>query len=186
MMKKSAYQLLLLAGASFGLAACAPVHYQYCDLNCWHKPKPAPVKLVVPPPPPPAKIIAPVENFVLQSKPVTIRGVNFTTNSSKLMTADIAVLDNAARFALKHPTAILLVKGYCSKTGSYKYNLGLSQERAASVAHYLMGQGVPNYRVITKGYSWEDPVASNATREGRFLNQRVVIDTSIKVMKSVP
>ena len=185
MMKKSAYQLLLLAGASFGLTACAPVHYHYCDLNCWHKPKPAPVKAVTPPPPP-AKIIAPIEHIVLQSKPVTIRGVNFATNSSKLIDTDRSVLNSSARFALKHPAAILLVKGYCSKTGSYKYNLGLSQERAASVAHYLMERGVPNYRVITRGYSWEDPVASNATPEGRFLNQRVVIDTSIKVRKVLP
>ena len=185
MIKKSAYPLLLLAGASLGLAACAPVHYQYCDLNCWHKPKPAPVKPITPPPPP-AKIIAPVERVILQSKPVTIRGVNFATNSSKLIDTDMSVLNSAARFALKHPAAILLVKGYCSKTGSYKYNMGLSQERAAAVTHYLMERGVPNYRIITKGYSWADPVASNATPEGRFLNQRVVIDSSIKVKKVLP
>lgn len=185
-MEKLRYSFIALAAGGLTLTACAPVHYHSCNLSCFAKPKPVKVQPAPPPPPPPpAKVIAPIEQTILQSKPITIRGVNFNTNSSKLIGSDVYVLDRAARFARLHPSAVLLVKGYCSKTGSFAYNLKLSKARANAVAGYLTMQGVPGYRIITKGYSWMDPVASNATRQGRFLNQRVVIDSTIQVKKIV-
>lgn len=184
-MKNTGYSLMAVAVGSIMLSACAPVHYHSCNLSCFVKPKPVKVPPAPPPPPPPVKAIAPIEQTILQSKPITIRGVNFNTNSAKLIGNDNYVLDRAARFAKRHPSAILLVKGYCSKTGSFAYNLKLSKKRANAVASYLVMQGVPDYRIITKGYSWMDPVASNATPQGRFLNQRVVIDSTIQVKKVV-
>ena len=63
-----------------------------------------------------------MQQSVLQSKPVTITGINFKFNSSQLLGHDIRVLDEVANFAQKHPDAILDVNGYCSKVGSYAYN----------------------------------------------------------------
>ena len=186
-MESKKYALLALATGSISLAACAPVHYHSCNLSCFAKPKPVKLQPAPPPPPPPppVKTIAPIEQTILQSKPITIRGINFNVNSSRLIGSDVYVLDQAARFARKHPSAILLVKGYCSKTGSFAYNMKLSKKRANAVAGYLTMHGVPAYRIITKGYSWLDPIASNATRAGRFSNQRVVIDSTIQVKKVV-
>ncbi|MFA7495745.1 MAG: OmpA family protein [Acidithiobacillus sp.] len=184
-MQKFSYNLVALAVGSMALTACAPVHYHSCNLSCFAKPKPVKVQPAPPPPPPPVKKIAPVEQTILQSTPITIRGVNFNTGSAKIMGSDVYVLDRAARFAQKHPSAVLLVKGYCSHTGSYGYNLKLSKQRANAVAGYLTQQGVPGYRIITRGYSWMNPIASNATREGRFLNQRVVIESTIQVKKII-
>lgn len=184
-MQKYGYYLLSFVVGTVALSGCAPVHYHSCNLSCFAKPKPVAVKPLPPPPPPPVKSIAPIEQTILQSQPITIRGVNFNTGSSSLINGDQAVLDRAASFANKHPSAILLVKGYCSKTGSFAYNMKLSKARANVVANYLNMHGVPDYRLITKGYSWLDPVASNATPGGRFLNQRVVIDSTIQVKKTV-
>ncbi|MBU2822495.1 OmpA family protein [Acidithiobacillus caldus] len=138
------------------------------------KPKPKPV--------PP---MAPVTRTILESKPVTVTGINFKFNSYKLIDRDIKVLDEVADFAKKHPDAVLHVNGYCSKVGTYAYNLKLSQERARSVAQYLEAHGVPANHLVTKGYSYEDPVASNATPEGRFQNQRVEITSTITMKKVV-
>ena len=142
---------------------------------------------VAPTPPPPAPMptpIAPVERTVLVSKPVTITGINFKFDSYKLLDHDIKVLDQVADFAKNHPDAVLDVNGYCSKVGSYAYNLKLSKLRAQSVAQYLTQHGVTSDRMVLKGHSYDNPVATNATPQGRFLNQRVEINSSIKVQKT--
>ncbi len=146
--------------------------------------QPAPVAAPAPAPVVPAPI-APVERTVLVSKPITITGINFKFDSYKLLNHDIKVLDEVADFAKNHPDAVLDVNGYCSKVGSYAYNLKLSKLRAQSVAQYLAQHGVSGDRMVLKGHSYNDPVASNATQQGRFLNQRVEINSNIKVQKTV-
>jgi OOP family OmpA-OmpF porin len=105
-------------------------------------------------------------------------------NSYKLLGHDINVLDEVAAFAKKHPEAILDVNGYCSKVGTYAYNMKLSKLRAESVANYLEAHGVASDRMVLKGHSYEDPVATNATPQGRFLNQRVEITSTITEKKT--
>ncbi|MEL5848273.1 MAG: OmpA family protein [Candidatus Igneacidithiobacillus chanchocoensis] len=147
-----------------------------------------PPKKVAAPTPAPAPApapIAPVVQTILVSKPITITGINFKFNSYKLLDHDIKVLDEVADFAQKHPDAMLNVNGYCSKVGSYAYNMKLSKLRAESVAQYLERHGVSRSRMQLIGHSYNDPVASNATNQGRFLNQRVEINSSIKVEKTV-
>jgi len=52
-------------------------------------------------------------------------------------------------------------------------NLILSQKRAENVAQYMISQGVNPSLVSTQGFGDADPVASNATEEGRAQNRRV-------------
>ncbi|MBE7564101.1 OmpA family protein [Acidithiobacillus sp. HP-6] len=171
----------LIALSILALAGCAP--YQvYCPLHECNKPAAVPVPVVAPVVRPD---IAPVEKRVLVSKPITIQGVNFKVNSAKLLDRDITVLDKVAAFAHKYHSAVLTVNGYCSHTGSFAYNQRLSVRRAESVAHYLEARGVSSSRMIVRGHSYMDPVASNATPQGRFKNQRVEINSTIKVHKLV-
>ncbi|MBN2680610.1 OmpA family protein [Acidithiobacillus montserratensis] len=163
--------ILAAAGCGTNPFACAPGMPPAAPAAPAAKPAPAP--------------IAPVQHTVLESKPITITGINFQTNSSQLISHDIAVLDQVADFAHKHADAMLDVNGYCSKTGSFAYNQKLSEQRAQSVAGYLEAHGVNASRIVTKGHSYLDPVASNATAKGRFMNQRVEINSSIKVRKTV-
>ncbi|WP_414040718.1 OmpA family protein [Acidithiobacillus sp. M4-SHS-6] len=176
---------VLLAVMVMAAAGCAEAPFQGCPA---HKapvaapvstPAPAPMPAVAPAP------IAPVQRTILQSKPITITGINFKLNSSKLMSHDIKVLDEVADFAQKHDSAVLDVNGYCSKVGSYAYNQRLSEQRAESVARYLEAHGVSRSRMVLKGHSYDDPVASNATPQGRFANQRVEINSTIQVEKTV-
>ncbi|MEG0136408.1 MAG: OmpA family protein, partial [Cetobacterium sp.] len=48
-------------------------------------------------------------------------------------------------------------------------------QRAQSVANYLSAQGVSPSRISSIGYGDRNPVASNATSEGKALNRRVEI-----------
>ncbi len=59
--------------------------------------------------------------------------------------------------------------------GGYEYNQKLSVKRAKSAAQYLEANGVSPLRLQIHGFGYSDPVASNATRAGRYLNQRVEI-----------
>jgi chemotaxis protein MotB len=52
-------------------------------------------------------------------------------------------------------------------------NLILSQKRADNVANFLISQGVNPALVTAQGFGEADPVASNATPDGRAQNRRV-------------
>jgi outer membrane protein OmpA-like peptidoglycan-associated protein len=49
----------------------------------------------------------------------------------------------------------------------------LSQQRAEAVRNFLISRGVAADRLTAKGYGESQPVADNATEEGRFKNRRV-------------
>ena len=67
------------------------------------------------------------------------------------------------------------VYGHTDSSGSDAYNQGLSERRAAAVADYLSSHGVQSARLGTRGFGETQPVASNATEDGRAANRRVEI-----------
>jgi outer membrane protein OmpA-like peptidoglycan-associated protein len=70
------------------------------------------------------------------------------------------------------------VYGYTDSSGDDNYNLNLSQRRAVSVATVLANQGVDQRRFFIQGRGEADPIASNATEDGRAQNRRVEIQLS--------
>jgi outer membrane protein OmpA-like peptidoglycan-associated protein len=146
-----------------GLGAVAG-HY-ICD-PIIPPPPPAPVQAEAPPPPPPPPPPAPQERIVL-------RGVHFDFNRYNIRPDATPILDEAADILSKHPDLTVDVNGYCDIIGSYRYNLRLSDRRAAAVARYLEGKGIARTRLVTHGYGKTHFVASNHTAEGRAQNRRV-------------
>ena len=71
----------------------------------------------------------------------------------------------------EHLTAV----GHTDSRGSDDYNLGLSLARARSVKAYLVSQGLDAQLISTEGRGETEPVADNATEEGRARNRRVDI-----------
>ncbi|HDR9808124.1 OmpA family protein [Burkholderia cenocepacia] len=67
------------------------------------------------------------------------------------------------------------VTGFTDSVGSDDYNLALSKRRAESVAAYLKAHGLKTDSITVSGRGKADPVASNATPEGRANNRRVEI-----------
>ncbi|WP_231561154.1 OmpA family protein [Sphingobacterium sp. T2] len=65
--------------------------------------------------------------------------------------------------------------GHTDSTGEEKYNIWLSEKRAASVKKYLEDGGVSASRITTKGYGPNKPIADNKTPEGRQKNRRVEV-----------
>ena len=61
-------------------------------------------------------------------------------------------------------------------TPQFPSNLWLSSGRADTVEQFLIGHGLPATRSWAIGRGALDPVASNATADGRALNRRVVVE----------
>jgi outer membrane protein OmpA-like peptidoglycan-associated protein len=81
----------------------------------------------------------------------------------------------AAKLRADNRDVYVEVQGFTDSTGSETRNMALGEARAEAVRRFLHGQGVPLNRMATISYGEADPVASNATAEGRAQNRRVVI-----------
>lgn len=106
--------------------------------------------------------------------PVTVlKGVNFEIDSDRLRPDAKAILDTLVETLKSQPGMKVEIAGHTDSTGSEAYNLKLSDRRAASVRQYLVDHGIPADQVSSKGYGESQPMADNATVEGRELNRRV-------------
>lgn len=86
------------------------------------------------------------------------------------------VLDQVAAQANSINLETLIAVGHTDSIGTEQYNQGLSERRANTVKQYLVSKGIDSNRIYTEGKGELQPVASNATREGRAQNRRVEIE----------
>jgi OOP family OmpA-OmpF porin len=85
-------------------------------------------------------------------------------------------LDEIGMFLQKNPEAYLVIEGYADNVGDPEYNMHLSRRRAESAADYLTQKyDVDPSRMVVNWYGSTNPIASNATMEGRAMNRRVEI-----------
>jgi OOP family OmpA-OmpF porin len=68
------------------------------------------------------------------------------------------------------------VEGHTDAVGSEGYNLKLSVRRAEAVKAFLVQQGIPANVIKTEGFGETQPVANNATPDGRAQNRRVMVE----------
>ncbi|WP_457595290.1 OmpA family protein [Hydrogenimonas sp.] len=99
--------------------------------------------------------------------------VNFATNSAKIESKDTPYIDKLVAFMKEHPQTKVRLEGYTDSDGSAAYNLRLSAKRAEAVKRELIARGIEASRITTKAYGEENPIASNATPEGKAQNRRV-------------
>jgi len=76
---------------------------------------------------------------------------------------------------VNYPDTDVVVVGHTDNTGSAAHNQALSERRAESVAQVLRSQGISQRRIETVGRGLTQPIAANATPEGRAQNRRVEI-----------
>ena len=67
------------------------------------------------------------------------------------------------------------VIGYTDSVGNSDYNQQLATQRAVSVRQALIERGIDPARLKAYGRGDADPVASNATAQGRAQNRRVEV-----------
>ena len=102
-------------------------------------------------------------------------GVTFDTNSYAIQPQFQTTLNDVASTLASYNQTFIDVYGHTDSTGNDAINVPLSQNRAQAVARYLGGRGVASARIGTQGFGASQPIASNATAEGRQQNRRVEI-----------
>ncbi len=101
--------------------------------------------------------------------------VMFSTGSATISPSFASTLDSVAGTIKEYCGLTATVTGHTDSTGTAEGNRRLSADRARSVANYLVSRGVDPMRLQQSGRGQDEPIASNATEEGRAQNRRVEI-----------
>src|SRR5690606_19879621 len=84
-------------------------------------------------------------------------------------------LNDVAGTLVEYPQTTIDIIGHADSDGAEDYNQRLSERRADSVKSYLSGRGVQTVRMLSYGRGELEPIASNATADGKAQNRRVQI-----------
>lgn len=107
---------------------------------------------------------------------ITLSGeVLFKSGSSELQPLARDKLGQVAKALKDEGYQRLVVEGHTDSRGSPSQNEALSLRRAQAVRTYLISQGIDSTKIEATGYGSRNPVADNATADGRANNRRVEI-----------
>ena len=109
---------------------------------------------------------------------VNMADVLFDTGKYDLKSEAREKLAKLSGILATHPGLQLEVEGHTDNTGGVQINQGLSEQRAQTVAKYLVDQGVSGKNVKSTGLGDSQPVAENSSASGRQKNRRVEIIVS--------
>jgi outer membrane protein OmpA-like peptidoglycan-associated protein len=129
-------------------------------------PEAAPMVAPPPPPPPPAEPSAPPREFI----------VFFGHNKSNLTAEAQEVIRQAAAAAKQFGAATITVVGHADRSGSPKYNQGLSQRRANTVKGALVSEGIEGGKITTSAKGESDPLVPTDDGVREPQNRRVHIN----------
>jgi len=122
--------------------------------------------------------IEPVEVNVFLDK-VTVGAISvlknifFEFDRFDLQDKSITELENMVRFLTDNPNVKVEIGGHTDNDGSPAYNIKLSQNRAQSVATYLIQNGIDQKRISQKGYGADRPMKPNDSEENKQDNRRI-------------
>ena len=101
--------------------------------------------------------------------------ISFETGRADIQPRLRPILDQFAQGLGQQPGTEVMIVGHADSTGSDAINNPLSVARANSVRDYLVSRGTDSRIIRTEGRGSREPVASNATDDGRAQNRRVEI-----------
>jgi outer membrane protein OmpA-like peptidoglycan-associated protein len=101
--------------------------------------------------------------------------ISFDTGRADIKANLRPILDQFASGLANQSNTEVRIVGHTDNVGSDAINDPLSRRRAQSTRDYLASRGIGANRIVTEGRGEREPVATNATPEGRALNRRVEI-----------
>lgn len=117
------------------------------------------------------KVVVPEQ--VLIDQALANRTVEFEPGSAVLTPAGSKLLDEMAKALGQFKGRSFDLIGHTDGHGARASNLVLSQARAEAVKAYLVGKGLTAQNLRTKGVGPDQPIANNATEDGRARNRRI-------------
>ncbi|KAA6431206.1 OmpA family protein [Rufibacter glacialis] len=86
------------------------------------------------------------------NQPIVLENIYYDLDKHTLRPESIAELDKVVGMLRDNPTIRIELSSHTDSRESHKYNLMLSQLRAASAVKYIISQGIDAKRVVDKGY----------------------------------
>lgn len=106
---------------------------------------------------------------------VNLENILFDFGKYDLKPEAFPILNKLVQVLNKYPNLEIAVSGHTDNIGNKEFNQTLSEQRAKTVADYLVSQGIDADRISYVGYGDTKPIASNLSETGRSLNRRVEI-----------
>lgn len=104
---------------------------------------------------------------------ITLHNILFNTDESVLLPQSYHDLHSLIELLNAHPTIKIELRGHTDNQGTAEHNRRLSDDRAKTVATYLIEHGIDARRLTWKGFGKNKPIDTNETPEGRRNNRRV-------------
>ena len=101
-----------------------------------------------------------VQDFFLRKIPgdeIAIEGIEYDFDSDRLRTKSKEILDTLVEFLQLNNNLIVQINSHTDNRGNNEYNMDLSKRRAKSCVDYLILKGIPQKRLIAKGYGESKP-----------------------------
>jgi OOP family OmpA-OmpF porin len=110
---------------------------------------------------------------VIQGSRITLNNIFFDFAKWSLQEKSKTELNRLVSFLEKNPTLKVEIGGHTDNVGNPKFNLELSEKRAAEVVKYLKEHGIDTQRISSKGYGETQPIEKNDTDENKARNRRI-------------
>lgn len=104
---------------------------------------------------------------------VVLHNLFFATNKTQILPESEEALNELAAFMTEHSAIAIRITGHTDAVGSDEANQVLSEGRANAVRDELIRRGIAAERIEAEGKGESEPIADNATEEGRAKNRRV-------------
>ena len=111
----------------------------------------------------------------LVAEHLALENIYFDTDKSILKSTSFQSLDYVVNMLNERKNILIRIDGYTDNVGDKNHNIQLSDDRAQSVANYLILKGINKNIISSKGFGADHPISSNSTEIGRAKNRRVVI-----------
>ncbi|WP_343748994.1 OmpA family protein [Fluviicola sp.] len=105
----------------------------------------------------------------------SFNNLQFETAKADLKPGSYPVLKNLVEIMKRKKDLKIQISGHTDSDGDAAANQLLSQKRAEAVRNYLISQGIDAGRMTAKGFGEDQPIADNATPQGKAKNRRTEI-----------
>lgn len=122
----------------------------------------------------PARGLPTPEECVARATEVLADGkISFAPGSADITAETARTLDELAKVLEDCAEAPIEIGGHTDSQGREQTNMTLSQRRAEAVLMALSERNVDTFAMTARGYGASEPIADNATEEGREANRRI-------------